>query len=105
MVRTKAGGRGGGGVGSGERHRQAGRLRLSQHRQSAIVVCRSPSRDRQRPPLRPIDVMNAPRQLTLDLVRPLTPSLDNFVVGRNAEALAGLRALAQARGEPFVYLW
>src|SRR5512141_2361825 len=49
--------------------------------------------------------MNAPRQLTLDLIRPLTPSLDNFVVGRNAEALAVLRAVAQARGEPFVYLW
>jgi len=49
--------------------------------------------------------MNAPRQLTLDLVRPLTPSLDNFVVGRNAEAVAVLRAVAAGRGEPFVYLW
>ena len=49
--------------------------------------------------------MNAPRQLTLDLVRPLTPSLDNFVVGRNAEAVAVLRAIAAGRGEPFVYLW
>lgn len=49
--------------------------------------------------------MNAPRQLTLDLVRPLTPSFDNFVVGRNAEAVAVLRALAAAPGEPFVYLW
>ena len=37
--------------------------------------------------------------------RPLTPSLDNFVVGRNAEALAALRAVAAGQGEPFVYLW
>ena len=49
--------------------------------------------------------MEPSRQLTLDLIRPLTPSLDNFVVGRNAEALATLRALARARGEPFLYLW
>ena len=49
--------------------------------------------------------MTAPRQLTLDLVRPLTPSLDNFVVGRNAEAVAVLRAIVAGRGEPFVYLW
>ena len=51
------------------------------------------------------DPMTAPRQLTLDLVRPLTPSLDNCVVGRNAEAVAVLRAVAAGRGEPFVYLW
>lgn len=49
--------------------------------------------------------MNAPRQLTLDLIRPLTPSLDNFVVGRNAEALATLRAVSLRQGEAFVYLW
>ncbi|HET9023203.1 MAG TPA: DnaA regulatory inactivator Hda, partial [Burkholderiaceae bacterium] len=49
--------------------------------------------------------MNAPRQLTLDLIRPLTPSLDNFVVGRNAEAVAVLRDVAAGRGESFVYLW
>jgi DnaA family protein len=49
--------------------------------------------------------MNAPRQLTLDLVRPLPPSLDNFVVGRNAEALAGLRAVAMGQADGFVYLW
>jgi DnaA family protein len=49
--------------------------------------------------------MNAPRQLTLDFVRPLTPSLDNFVVGRNAEALAGLRAIARKEGNGLVYLW
>jgi DnaA family protein len=49
--------------------------------------------------------MHPPRQLTLDLIRPLTPSLDNFVVGRNAEALAALRAVADGQGEAFVYLW
>lgn len=49
--------------------------------------------------------MNAPRQLTLDFVHPLQPSFDNFVVGRNAEAVAALRALAAGTGEPFVYLW
>jgi len=49
--------------------------------------------------------MTAPRQLTLDLIRPLTPSLDNFVVGRNAEALAALRAVALGQGDGFVYLW
>lgn len=49
--------------------------------------------------------MNPPHQLTLDLIRPLTPSLDNFVVGRNAEALAALRAVAAGHGEAFVYLW
>lgn len=49
--------------------------------------------------------MNAPRQLTLDLIRPLTPSLDNFVVGRNAEAVAALHAVAAGHGEAFVYLW
>lgn len=49
--------------------------------------------------------MNAPAQLALDLVQPLTPRLDNFVPGRNAEALAALRALATGQGAQFVYLW
>jgi len=49
--------------------------------------------------------MTAPHQLTLDLVQPLRPSLDNFVVGRNAEAVAALRATIDGRGERFVYLW
>lgn len=45
-------------------------------------------------------------QLALDLLQPLQPSLDNFVAGRNAEALASLRALAQGRlAERIVYLW
>lgn len=49
--------------------------------------------------------MNTPRQLTLDLIKPLKPSLDNFVVGRNAEVVAALRATATGGGEQFVYLW
>lgn len=49
--------------------------------------------------------MNAPRQLTLDLVKPPQPSLDNFVVGRNAEVVAALRAVAAGSGERFIYLW
>jgi len=46
-----------------------------------------------------------PRQLALDLVQPLRPSLDNFVAGRNAEAVAALHALVQGGGERFVLLW
>ena len=45
------------------------------------------------------------RQLTLDLVKPPTPSLDNFVVGRNAEVVVALRAIESGSGEQFVYLW
>lgn len=45
-------------------------------------------------------------QLALDLLQPLQPSLDNFVAGRNAEALAALRSLAERRlAERSVYLW
>lgn len=46
-----------------------------------------------------------PRQLALDLVQPLRPSLDNFVVGRNAEAVAALRKLVSGGGERFILLW
>ena len=49
--------------------------------------------------------MSSPRQLTLDLVKPPQPSLDNFVVGRNAEVIAALRAIDSGSGEQFVYLW
>ena len=49
--------------------------------------------------------MSSPRQLTLDLVKPPQPSLDNFVVGRNAEVIAALRAIESGGGEQFVYLW
>ena len=45
-------------------------------------------------------------QLTLDLLQPLQPSLENFVAGRNAEALAVLRSLAEGRlDERSIYLW
>lgn len=46
-----------------------------------------------------------PRQLALDLLQPLRPSLDNFVVGRNAESVAALRDVVAGRGEHFVLLW
>ena len=52
-----------------------------------------------------LEIVSTPRQLTLDLVKPLKPSLDNFVVGRNAEVVAALRATATGGGEQFVYLW
>lgn len=48
---------------------------------------------------------HATRQLALDLLQPLRPSLDNFVVGRNAEALAALRDVVAGRGERFIVLW
>jgi DnaA family protein len=45
-------------------------------------------------------------QLPLDLLRPLQPSFENFVVGRNAEALAALQALAAGiAAERSLYLW
>jgi DnaA family protein len=45
-------------------------------------------------------------QLILDLLQPLQPSLDNFVAGRNAEALAAVRDLVEHRlSERIVYLW
>jgi DnaA-homolog protein len=49
--------------------------------------------------------MHPPHQLVLDLIRPLTPTLDNFIVGRNAEAVAALRDLAREPRERFIYLW
>lgn len=59
---------------------------------------------RRTPPLAGSHAMN-PAQLALDLIQPLSPSLDNFVPGRNAEALATLRAVAAGGGPQFVYLW
>jgi DnaA family protein len=50
--------------------------------------------------------VTAPRQLALDVLQPAAPTLENFVVGRNAEAVAALRRLAAgAAGERIVYLW
>ena len=46
------------------------------------------------------------RQLPLEISPPAAPSLDNFVAGANAEALAAVRALAAGeRPEVVVYLW
>lgn len=46
------------------------------------------------------------KQLLLD-IKPASPAtLDNFIVGRNAEALASLSAAAQHRTQSqFIYLW
>lgn len=45
------------------------------------------------------------KQLLLDIKPNIAPSLDNFVIGHNAEALASLRALAQGATPRFIYLW
>jgi DnaA family protein len=46
------------------------------------------------------------KQLALELASPPAPTLDNFVVGRNAEVVAALRALAHGDSrERFIYLW
>jgi DnaA family protein len=48
----------------------------------------------------------APAQLPLEMSSPAEPAFENFVAGTNAEALAGVRALAEgAAAEPIVYLW
>lgn len=50
--------------------------------------------------------VTAPRQLVLDLLQPAAPTLENFVAGRNAEALDVLRRLAKgSAAERVVYLW
>ena len=49
------------------------------------------------------------KQLAFDFVAPASPTLDNFVEGRNAEVLQRLRGLVAARnvgdGERSIYLW
>jgi DnaA family protein len=45
------------------------------------------------------------KQLALDILQPPVPTLENFVVGRNAEALTHVRAALAGTGERFVYLW
>lgn len=45
------------------------------------------------------------KQLAFDLVAAPAPTLDNFVIGRNAEAVQRLRAVARGGPERFVYLW
>lgn len=45
------------------------------------------------------------KQLALDIVQPPPPTLSSFVPGRNAEALAHIRAALGGTGERFIYLW
>lgn len=46
------------------------------------------------------------KQLLLDIQPPATPTLDNFVVGRNAEALYNLKLALQGDASVrFIYLW
>ncbi len=45
------------------------------------------------------------RQLALGLFEAPPQTLENFVAGRNGEALAVARELAAGRGPQFVYLW
>lgn len=45
------------------------------------------------------------KQLAFDLAAAPEPTLDNFVIGRNAEAVQRLRELAGGGRERFVYLW
>ena len=46
------------------------------------------------------------KQLLLDIQPPAQPTLENFVVGRNAEALHNLRLAIQGSADArFIYLW
>jgi DnaA-homolog protein len=46
-----------------------------------------------------------PQQLALGLLKAPPQTLDNFVPGRNGEAIAAARELAAGRGPQFVYFW
>jgi DnaA family protein len=49
---------------------------------------------------------SATPQLALDLLQPLHPSLDNFVVGRNCEVLQALRSATHgAAPDRIIYIW
>jgi DnaA-homolog protein len=45
------------------------------------------------------------KQLLLDIKPAAAPSLDNFIVGRNAEALASLKQAINGNQPSFIYLW
>jgi DnaA-homolog protein len=46
------------------------------------------------------------KQLALELAAAPAPTLDNFIIGDNAEVVAALRALLrEGRSERFIYLW
>lgn len=51
-------------------------------------------------------MLTQPRdQLLLDLIEPEAPTLENFVVGENAELLQALRHCRAGMGPQFIYLW
>ncbi len=45
------------------------------------------------------------KQLLLDIQPAPAPSLENFVVGRNAEAIASIHAALSGKPPRFIYLW
>lgn len=45
------------------------------------------------------------KQLLLDIKPTPAPNLDNFIVGRNAEALASLKTVIQGKESSFIYFW
>jgi len=46
------------------------------------------------------------KQLLLDILPAAAPSLQNFVVGRNAEAIASLKTALNSKNQPrFIYIW
>jgi DnaA-homolog protein len=45
------------------------------------------------------------KQLLLDIKPVAAPTLDNFIVGRNAEALVSLKAVIAGSQAKFIYLW
>lgn len=45
------------------------------------------------------------KQLLLDIQPALAPSLENFVVGKNAEAIASIRDAIAGKPPRFIYLW
>lgn len=49
--------------------------------------------------------MDTPQQLSLELSMPQVPTLANFVVGENAEAMASIQAFCSGTGPQFLYLW
>jgi DnaA family protein len=93
--------------------RAAGHRPFDAHAPSAAAQRRPPGtgrRDRRDPgddrPRRRKRAVTPPRQLVLDLLQPAAPTLENFVVGRNAEAVAVLRQFAGgAPSARIVYLW
>ena len=45
------------------------------------------------------------KQLLLDIKPAAPPTLQNFVVGRNAEAIASLEMAINGQNPQFIYLW